>query len=284
MQARQSWSPELVGGEPRTYPFVNEHTRQLQRLRALEELLDSGTVRHLEQLGVASGWQCLEVGAGGGSIALWLSERVGPTGHVTASDLDTRYLEGVLSSRANVRVLRHDVLNDELPSASFDLVHSRLLLAWLTEPRRALARLMAALKPGGWLLIEEMDFVSVQASGNLDRASSDLVNRVVAAHNAVLEGSHAFDPGFGRRAHLELELVGLEDVRSEGRVGTWRGGTAGGRVWQLTLEQLREPLQTSGLITAAELDRTIELCDDPRFVFLSQITMAAWGRHPLPGR
>ena len=40
-----------------------------ERLRNLEAWLDPITARHLEATGVAVGWRCLEVGAGGGSIA-----------------------------------------------------------------------------------------------------------------------------------------------------------------------------------------------------------------------
>jgi SAM-dependent methyltransferase len=217
-----------------TYAFANARARQQERLGALEALLDPGTVRHLEALGVGAGWRCLEVGAGGGSVARWLCARVGPTGHVTATDLDTRFVAAALADHANARVIRHDVLADDLPERSFDLIHARLLLAWLADPRRALARLVAALRPGGWLVAEEMDFVSVVAAGGLDGDTAALVGRVVGAHNAVLARNNTFDAAFGRRLPGELEQSGLVDVRAEGRVGLWRGGDAGGRVWRLS--------------------------------------------------
>jgi tRNA A58 N-methylase Trm61 len=58
------------------------------RLRAAEELLDDGTTRLLARLGVGAGWRCLEVGAGGGSIARWLANAVGPDGKVIATDVE----------------------------------------------------------------------------------------------------------------------------------------------------------------------------------------------------
>ena len=58
------------------------------RFAALSALFDSTTRRHLADRGVAPGWHCLEVGGGSGSIATWLSERVGPTGRVTVTDVD----------------------------------------------------------------------------------------------------------------------------------------------------------------------------------------------------
>jgi ubiquinone/menaquinone biosynthesis C-methylase UbiE len=57
----------------------------------LEELFDPLSRRRRAL--VQPGWRCLEVGAGRGSMAVWLAEQVGPTGHVVATDVDTRYLE-----------------------------------------------------------------------------------------------------------------------------------------------------------------------------------------------
>ena len=159
-----------------------------------------------------------------------------------------------------------------------DLVHVRLVLAWLSEPRTVLERLTAALQPSGWLVAEEMDFVSVAADPRVDSTAQGAFSRVVEAHNAVLAAQHHFDPYYGRRVAGDLAGAGLADVRSEGRASMWRGGEAGGTVWRLTFAQLRDAMVASGLVTAAEIDEAMALCDAPGFWFLSQLTMAARGR------
>jgi ubiquinone/menaquinone biosynthesis C-methylase UbiE len=78
--------------DEQTYAFDNALAVQRERLDTLQELFDPGTIRQLEARGVAPGWRCLEVGAGGGSIAEWLCDRVGPDGSVVATDLDTRWV------------------------------------------------------------------------------------------------------------------------------------------------------------------------------------------------
>jgi 2-polyprenyl-3-methyl-5-hydroxy-6-metoxy-1,4-benzoquinol methylase len=88
------------------YVFDNsdeEPTRQ--RFIGLPHVFDPGTTRHLLARGVGPGWHCLEVGAGGGSIALWLAEQVGATGSVVATDIDTRFLDSI--QVANLVVRRH---------------------------------------------------------------------------------------------------------------------------------------------------------------------------------
>lgn len=65
-----------------------QYETELERLHAIEALFDPASHRLLTTAGVAENWQCLEVGAGAGSIAHWLSETVGPDGSITAVDLD----------------------------------------------------------------------------------------------------------------------------------------------------------------------------------------------------
>jgi ubiquinone/menaquinone biosynthesis C-methylase UbiE len=175
-----------------TYAFVNARAIQEQRLKLLSALLDEGTFRVLEQRGVQPGWRCLEIGAGGGSVAAWMCERVGPTGSVLATDLDTTVVGRLRHPNLEVRV--HDVLSDELTEDEFDLAHARLVLAWLTDPSAALRRIAAALKPGGSLVIEEMDFLSPVPDPRVDPRDRELFEAAIRAHNAVLGSQHAFDP------------------------------------------------------------------------------------------
>jgi SAM-dependent methyltransferase len=124
------------------------------RLRLLERFRDPGSMRRLRALGVAAGWRCLEVGAGAGSIAAWLGRVVGPSGWVVTTDIDTRHLETLRA--ANVEVRAADLLGRPGDLGTFDMVHGRALLHHLPGyQNQAIARLVAALRPGGWLLLEE---------------------------------------------------------------------------------------------------------------------------------
>ena len=138
------------------YLFDNEALEAGDRFGALASLFDPITFRHLEKLGVTKGWRCLEVGAGGGSVASWLATRVGESGQVVATDLDVRWLEQRLRA-PNIEVRRHSVVDDPLPDGFFDLVHERLVLLHVRERVAALGRLASALRPGGWLLAEDFD-------------------------------------------------------------------------------------------------------------------------------
>src|SRR5688572_3424856 len=137
------------------YACDNSWREARRRLALLEDALDQATFGRLKALGTAEGWYCLEVGAGGGSVCQWLCAQVGSEGHVLATDLDLRFL--VPLTQPNLTVQHHNILSDELPEASFDLIHTRWVLMHLAQRDQVLPRLVAALKPGGWLVLEEPD-------------------------------------------------------------------------------------------------------------------------------
>jgi ubiquinone/menaquinone biosynthesis C-methylase UbiE len=98
------------------YIFNNAAPQTALRFSSLEALYDPATIRYLERLGVAAGWQCLEVGGGSGSIAAWLAQRIAPTGHVLVTDIDPRYLTLTAGHEsAHITIQRHDVGSEPLP-------------------------------------------------------------------------------------------------------------------------------------------------------------------------
>jgi len=101
------------------YIFENGGKNAEARYHQLSRLYDANTIRHIERRGIDRGWSCLEVGGGGGSVASWLCLRVGVTGRVLATDIDTRFLRTL--SYPNLGVRRHDICCEGLPKQEFDL-------------------------------------------------------------------------------------------------------------------------------------------------------------------
>jgi 2-polyprenyl-3-methyl-5-hydroxy-6-metoxy-1,4-benzoquinol methylase len=162
-----------------SYTFDNAWQQARERLAGIEQAHDPGTRRHLAATGVGPGWHCLEVGAGGGSIADWLCRQVGPSGHVVATDRDTHLLDALDYPQLDAR--QHNIVTDVLEEAAFDLVHVRLLLHHLPEPELARRRLVAALKPGGWLVAEAPDTVAMVPDPGVNAPAAGLYRKLEAA-------------------------------------------------------------------------------------------------------
>jgi ubiquinone/menaquinone biosynthesis C-methylase UbiE len=74
------------------YALDNSWDRARRRLSLLEQYLDPMTKRRMSALGIRQGWRCLEVGAGSGSVAVWLCDQIGPAGRVFATDINIQLL------------------------------------------------------------------------------------------------------------------------------------------------------------------------------------------------
>lgn len=259
----------------RTYLLDNAADEATQRLAALASMLDGHTRRQLLARGVAAGWRCLEVGAGNGSVAQWLADRVGPHGHVLATDLDPRHLEAM--PERTFEVLRHDITVDPLPEATFDLIHVRLVLVHLRDWEQVLAKLIAALKPGGWLVDEEYDSDSMPPDPI--ESTAEMLPHTYGAL-ARLMADEGFDRRFGRRLFGRMRTAGLVDVGAEGRVEMLQRGTAGTALVRANWMQLRTRMVEAGYASAVDVDRDLACLDTAAFAMPSSILWTAWGQRP----
>jgi tRNA A58 N-methylase Trm61 len=85
------------------YVWQHDLKGERDRLRMMPDLLDAASRFYLLRTGVATGWCCLDIGAGNGSLSQWLAQRVGPAGHVVASDICTDLMEGIAGGNLDVR-------------------------------------------------------------------------------------------------------------------------------------------------------------------------------------
>jgi SAM-dependent methyltransferase len=249
-----------------------------QRLALLTKVADPITIRRLNELKVGPGWRCLDVGAGDGSVAHWLARRVGPSGRVVATDLNPRFLVDLRAP--NLEVRQHNILEEELEAGHYDLVHCRALLMHLPDPVKALRRLVHAVRPGGWLVVEEVDGSASFGAADpghpraaaFDRNSRDLWTALKAA------GTMDFE--FGRRLPALLEKCGLRNFGHEGVTLASRGGEPLARFFQMSSELVRARIVAAGVLRDADYDELHRAYEDPSFWFVGFTMFGAWGRRP----
>jgi SAM-dependent methyltransferase len=251
--------------------------KELARLRLVEDCFDPQTFRCFDTIGVSAGWRCLEVGAGAGSTARYLGERVGPTGSVVAADIDLRFLGDV--QKPNLEVRQCDITKDHVESGYYDIVHSRLLLMHLGNPADVLRRMADALRPGGWLVTEEVDN---SVTGSVDRThplaeAFDICDR---QRIEFASGAGIMDLCFGKIVPAYVEALGFVEGGNEGVAHVVHGGDPLARALAMAFEELDPQLVVHGLVTESQASDARRAYADPTFLFRGLLVQSVWARKP----
>jgi SAM-dependent methyltransferase len=213
-----------------------------------------------------------------GSVALWLAGQVASTGRVVATDLDPQFLDG--HGRANLEVRKHDLVADPLEEAAFDLAHARTVLEWIPDWQGALERMVSAVRPGGWLVLEDTDVSGVMTPAlvhYIDRPDwAALYERIARAVEAATPG--IWDGSFGGRLVRTLTDAGLVNIGAEVHAPVVAGEAD---KWILrNIEFAGDRLVDAGLVSASDIESFLAMSADPSYCHAPVFMVTAWGQRP----
>ena len=180
-------------------PYVLGHTdAELRRLESQARAIEPVTRRFLVEAGVGPGMRVLDVGSGGGDVALLVAELVGCTGEVVGFDRSEAGL-AVARAKAAARgagnvAFRTGEVGDLDLGAPFDAVVGRYVLQFQPEPAALLAAVAARAKPGAPVVFHELDWVGVSSD-----PAAPTYDRLCRWLRAAIEAS-------GASAHMGLGL------------------------------------------------------------------------------
>jgi SAM-dependent methyltransferase len=261
-----------------TYTFDQGWEKERERLGGIESLFDEYSTQRLAALGVSEGWQCLEIGFGAGSVALWLADKVGSTGRVVATDLDPRFLDG--HSRSNLEVRKYDLATEPMEEAAFDLAHARLVLEWISDKQGALQRMVSAVRPGAWVVAQDGDFGGVMIPALARYVDppehAALYERIFRAGQAATGAVH--DANYGARLVGAFKDAGLVNIAAEVHTPVVAGGT---EKWLPGMvEFAAELFLGTGLVTSSDIESFLALTADPSVHYAPTLAVTAWGQRP----
>lgn len=251
------------------------------RLRVLTRVFAETTTQLLDRAGIRPGMACLDVASGGGDVTTDLARRVGPSGRVLGIDLDDVAVtiarqEAREQGLANIEYRTIDVV-DMVEQGLFDVVYARFLLSHLPDPRRALTRMVSALRPRGVLVVEDVEF-SAHFSFPDCPPFQDYVRLYSEAARA-----RGGDPDIGPRLPALLGDAGVEDI--DMRVVQPAGIRGEVKLLSaITMEMIGSSVISAGLASAAEVDRIASalsaVARDGRTVLSTPRIVQTWGRRP----
>jgi SAM-dependent methyltransferase len=244
--------------------------REQDRLHVLARVADGRTRRALTEVGIAPGWHCCDIGSGAGTVAAWMAEQAGPTGRVLSIDVDTRFQP---ATKGIVEVRRADVTSDLLGTEVFDLVHARAVLQHLESREAVLDKMIAAAKPGGWIVVSDVDWIQYDAQP-VPEPFATLSNTLRDLSNS----QHGYDGTWGRMLIDAFAARGLTDVNGRGETWAMRGGTDSAEWYVAALDRALDVLPAEVFPPGFDPRAAIAQAREPEFVIMSPISVTAWGR------
>ncbi|WP_445219987.1 class I SAM-dependent methyltransferase [Bradyrhizobium sp. Pa8] len=220
------------------------------RLAVIARVLAEPTRLLLDRSEPLEGCIAVDAGCGGGDLTFELAKRVGRAGRVIGLDLDK---DKIVLARAEAR--RRGINNVEFccenvalqwPLRGASLVNVRFVLTHLVDPGEALKHAYEALRPGGMILVQDID-----CDGEFcDPASAAFRRKGELFVEAVRR--RGGDPLIGRRLVRLLEVAGFSDVQSSMVQPNGRNGDVK-RVPLLTFAAMHDALIELGLTSMQEI-------------------------------
>jgi SAM-dependent methyltransferase len=257
-----------------------------ERLRILSRIMYPSTISLLDRFQFTDGQRCLDIGCGGGDVTVEFARRVGPQGRAVGADIDEPQLDiarreaqeqGVRNAEFRFFDIRS---NDKGIGSDFDFVYARFLLTHLSDPPHAVCTFFQCLRPGGFVLLEDVDF-----NGYFTYPESKEFQRYHELYCKVVR-KRGGDPNIGPRLPILLEDAGFETVGTNivQPIGTQ------GEVKLLnpiTMESIADTVIGDGIASRDEIDALIEelrsFARNPRTVAGVPRIVQAWGRRPDNG-
>jgi ubiquinone/menaquinone biosynthesis C-methylase UbiE len=189
--------------------------REIQRLRRQVLWAWDKESRNLGWFGLRDGMSILEVGSGPGFVTEHLLALC-PNSHITCVEIDPDLIlpaERYLQSRGlegRYSIIQGDVMTMDLPDNAFDFAFARFVFQHLRDPQRALREIGRVLKPGGKLVIHDIDIGLGEIMEPLDPEAEAIETKLHESRS--LRGGN---PRIGRQLWRLLAAAGYENMDLE---------------------------------------------------------------------
>jgi SAM-dependent methyltransferase len=250
-----------------------------ERLRILARVMEPTTRALLERVGIGTGMTCLDVGCGGGDVTALLAAAVGSDGQVLGIDIDptTVDLARREAAAAQLGQVTFRVADETAwgALAGYDVAYARFVLTHVPDPLALLRRMRAAVRSGGMIVLEDIDF-----RGHFCHPESSAFGRYVELYTRVVQ-RRGGDPNIGPRLPELLTEIGCECVRLHVVQPAAMDGEAK-LIAPLTMENTAAAMVEQGLAGGDEIARIVAelhaIARDGRSVMSLPRVVQAWGQ------
>lgn len=197
---------------------LGTHDEEIERLGLQHRVWRPTVLACWQRAGITEGMRVGDIGAGPGYATRDLAAIVGPQGHVTAVERSTNFIKVNQANLAvrglkNVTIHAMDLMEQPIPAQNLDAAWCRWVTCFVPSPKKLVAAMAAALKPGGVAIFHEY----------CDYASWRLLPGVPSFDGFVQEAMQSWrdsggEPDIGAQLPTLLAQAGLRLKWAEPRV------------------------------------------------------------------
>ncbi|WP_433294466.1 class I SAM-dependent methyltransferase [Actinoplanes sp. CA-030573] len=264
--------PTTLASDDR-YGFDNSTRDAQDQVGYLAAYLDPHTFAVLDGLDLPAAGRYADIGAGAGTVALWLANHGDSDGSTLVIDLQPQHVP----QHPRIDILQQDIATAALPPASFDAIHARLLFMHLQQREQILTNLVDALKPGGKMIISDwatdhLDDMFIDGPDTVRQVFDDFQHTLID----VLGRGHGMDSTWARRVPAVMRSAGLQVHSGMTFNEVMHGGDAGMLLHASNSRQKEAELLDAGM-TADELELLREAMNNP------DVLTRSWPMHTTVG-
>jgi Methylase involved in ubiquinone/menaquinone biosynthesis len=225
-----------------------------KRLDLLARVTLPTTMQLLDRAGLIRGMKCLDVGCGGGNVAILIAGIVGPEGRVIGTDTDAEILALARKDAEAANVTNVEFQHQDACACvwrkEFDVAYARFLLSHLNEPKNCLAAMVGACAPRGTIVIEDTDF-----AGSFCYPPCAAYERYKHLYQELLQ-RRGGDPNIGPKLPamllragiqgIELNVIQPAHIHGEGKL-----------MAPLTMSRISDALIAEGLVSEGEVQQIL---------------------------
>ena len=230
-----------------------------KRLNVLSDVLYPHTKSLFENNGITKGMSFLDAGCGGGNVSVMASQIVGNTGKITAIDFDEQIIalnqqEASENGITNIQYKAMSIYDIEFKN-EFDMAYCRFLLSHLIEPRSALQKLAASVKPGGRIIAEDVHF-----SGHFCYPHNTAFEKYVALYSQAAR-KRGHNPEIGPELVTLFRDAGIKEVGFDVIQPAF---TTGNGKWMayITMDKIRDAIEDTGLADKNAITKILSELED----------------------
>ncbi|MFI1398704.1 class I SAM-dependent methyltransferase [Streptomyces sp. NPDC020681] len=251
--------------------FRPEQTGEDQRIDLGALTYDDITLTRLMNLGAGPGWNCLDLGAGTGTVSRRLLSQA-RVANVLAVDRDVRFLTA--HPTPGLTALEADITAPDFNPGQFQLVHARFVLMHLRSWHRMITKLSTLVAPGGVLVLSDaIDLTTATAPAT---PYTQVIRAMWQGLKDTIGTDISWVPGYPQL----LRGANLESVAAEIHVPPLLPGSPISRFWAQTWDHARETIVATRLADEPAVDAAIRYLDSPDCAALSPGMITAWGWKP----